>query len=157
MTKNRPCVPSDKVICTCASDSDTGVTTSWRCLNWFWSAWRIAVASIGVRGEMFFMSSAISCDGPAAPAIFSASACTASLHAGGNWLDCGADDCARDGWATPANTAKRCTVEIERNSRRDGRMDFREWLGLFAICHLSTHADFKSRMGRAQRARLNSN
>jgi len=35
-------------------------------------------------------------------------------------------------------------------------MDFREWLGSFAICHLSTHADFKSRMGRAQRARLNS-
>jgi len=35
-------------------------------------------------------------------------------------------------------------------------MDFREWLGSFAICHLSTHAEFKSRKATAQGVRLNS-
>jgi hypothetical protein len=35
-------------------------------------------------------------------------------------------------------------------------MDFRERLGSFAICHLSTHNEFETRKATAQRVRLNS-
>jgi hypothetical protein len=36
-------------------------------------------------------------------------------------------------------------------------MEFREWLGSFAICHLNTHANFKTRKRRARLARFISN